>query len=61
MVTGVGARLVREILRAKWGTGTNPDRHRFRVVGTLARLLLDEDHQRLGQNPIVLHGLGGSP
>jgi hypothetical protein len=36
------------------GTGTQ-------VVGTPARLSLDEDHQRLGQNPIVLHGLGGGP
>lgn len=26
----------------------------------LARLFLDEDHQGLGQNPIVLHGLGSS-
>ena len=30
------------------------------VVGTLPRLLLDEDHQRFGQNAIVLHGLGSS-
>ena len=33
---------------------------RRQVLGTLSRLLLDENHQRLGQNTILLHGLGGS-
>jgi hypothetical protein len=34
---------------------------RRQVVGTPPWLFFDENHQRFGQNTIVLHGLGGSP
>jgi hypothetical protein len=37
---------------ARIGTGSQ-------VVGTLSRLLLDEDHHGFGKNPIVLHGIRG--
>jgi hypothetical protein len=41
-------------LPANWVT-----RGYVQVVRTPHGLFLDEHHQRLGQNPIVLHGLGG--
>jgi hypothetical protein len=40
-------------------TGSAAIGTRRQVTGMLSRLFLDEDHQCFGQNPVVLHGLGG--